>query len=116
LTNFIQRLTGGILVGATYALVALGFSLVFRVTGVINLAQGAFCVIGALVSWSLEARFGWPTILAVPSAVLVTTIFGTTLGACTFVPGLVRLSNANMLMLTAGLLTLIEGSLLLIWG
>jgi branched-chain amino acid transport system permease protein len=48
--------------------------------------------------------------------VLVTTAAGTAVGALTFVPGLSRLSNANMLMLTAGLLTLTEGALLLLWG
>ena len=45
--DFVQILIGGLVVGATYALIAVGFSLVYQVTGVINLAQGAACVVAA---------------------------------------------------------------------
>ncbi len=102
--------------GAIYALVALGFSLVHRVTGIINLSQGAFCVLGALMAWTLQVGWGLPVWAAVPGAVLATAAAGALIGATTFVPGLSRLSNSNMLMLTAGLLTLLEGLMLLVWG
>lgn len=114
--EFVQIVVGGLLTGATYALVALGLYLVYRVTGVINLAQGAFVVLGALVTWSLQTVFGWGTVSAVLIAVLATAAVGSLLGAATFVPGLAKLSNGNMLMLTAGLLTLMEGALLVLWG
>ncbi len=54
--------------------------------------------------------------LAALGAVLATTAFGAALGAATFVPALSRLPNSSMLMLTAGLLTLIEGVVLVVWG
>ena len=116
MTEFIQILIGGLIVGSTYALIALGFSLVYRVNSVINLAQGGFCLLGALTAYSLTATLRWPVVVAVPVAVATTTIFGIILGVAAFVPGLKRLSNANMLMLTAGLLTLIEGLLMVLWG
>src|SRR3954465_14157038 len=106
MVEFVQIIGGGIVVGSIYALIALGFSLVYRVTGVINLTQGGFCVLGALTAYTLATSLGWPVGVAVLVAALGTTVFGTCLGAATFVPGLGRLSNANMLMLTAGLLTL----------
>ncbi len=108
--EFVQILIGGVLVGATYALIALGLSLVYRVTGVINLAQGAFCLLGALLAWTLETGLGWSAAPAALAAIAATTAIGILVGAATFVPGLARLSNANMLMLTAGLLTLAEGA------
>jgi branched-chain amino acid transport system permease protein len=114
--DFVQILIGGLVVGATYALIAVGFSLVYQVTGVINLAQGAACVVAALLAWSLEIHTGLPVVAAAPLAAVAATLLGTGLGAVTFVPGLARLSNANMLMLTAGLLTLAEGLFLLVWG
>lgn len=114
--QFLQILSGGVAVGATYALVALGIYLVYRVTGVINLAQGAFCILGALAAYSLHTSLGWGTGLAALGGVAITTAVGTALGAVTFVPGLSRLSNGSMLMLTAGLLTAIEGLLLAGWG
>jgi branched-chain amino acid transport system permease protein len=107
---------GGLLQGSVFAIIALGFALVFRVTGVINLSQGAFCIVGALTMYTLEQTLGWPAPLAALGAVLGTTAFGAALGAATFVPALARLPNSSMLMLTAGLLTLIEGLVLVVWG
>ncbi len=107
---------GGLLQGSVFAIIALGFALVFRVTGVINLSQGAFCIVGALTMYTLEQTLTWPAPLAALGAVVATTAFGTALGAATFVPALARLPNSSMLMLTAGLLTLIEGAVLVVWG
>lgn len=114
--TFVQILVGGVMQGAIFALVALGFSLVHRVTGVINLSQGAFCVVGALVAYTMQVRWGWPAAAAALGAVFATAGGGAVLGAAAFVPGLSRLSNSNMLMLTAGLLTLLEGLVLVVWG
>ena len=58
MVQFLQILYGGVAVGATYALLALGLYLVYRVTGVINLAQGGFCVLGALTAYTLQDAFG----------------------------------------------------------
>ena len=114
--EFIQIVLGGLQVGCIYALVALGFSLVYRVTNVINLAQGAFCLIGALGTYWLQVEFGWGLWAAALAAISATTLIGALVGATAFVPGLTRLSNANMLMLTAGLLTLFEGLMLVTFG
>ena len=116
MTELAQIVIGGLLVGATYALIALGLYLVYRVTGVINLAQGGFCVLGALIAWTLQVQLGWTALPAVLLAILATTAAGILLGAAAFVPGLARLSNGNMLMLSAGLLTMIEGVLVVAWG
>ncbi|MDF2115195.1 ABC transporter permease [Roseiarcaceae bacterium H3SJ34-1] len=107
---------GGLLQGGVFALLALGFALVYRVTGVVNLCQGAFCVLGALSMYTLEQTLGWPAALAATGAVVLTTLFGALLGLATFVPALNRLPNSSMLMLTAGLLTLVEGLVLIFWG
>ena len=109
-------IVGGLLQGSVFAIVALGFALVYRVTGVINLSQGAFCIVGALTMYTLEVTLGWPAPLAALGGVVGTTLLGTVLGAATFVPALSRLPNSSMLMLTAGLLTLIEGAVLVVWG
>ena len=112
----IAIIVGGLLQGSVFAIVALGFALVFRVTGVINLSQGAFCIVGALSMYTLQQTLGWPAALAALGAVAGTTLFGAALGAATFVPALARLPHSSMLMLTAGLSTLIEGLVLVAWG
>ena len=112
----VQIVIGGLLQGSLFAVVALGFSLVFRMTGVINLSQGAFCVLGALIAVSLEESFRLPPLLAVPAAALGATALGLAVGFAVFVPALARLPNSSMLMLTAGLLTLVQGLMLVVWG
>jgi branched-chain amino acid transport system permease protein len=114
--QFAQILVGGILQGGVFAIVALGISLVFRVTGIINLVQGGFCIIGALALYSFQSDLGWPLPLAFLAAIAVTTLLGAALGAASFVPSLSRLSTGSMLMLTAGLLTFINGLALVVWG
>lgn len=116
MNEFLQIVISGLQVGCIYALIALGFSLVYRVTNVINLSQGAFCLLGALFTYTLEVQMGWGLPAAALVAMLATTLLGAVAGAFAFVPGLPRLSNANMLMLTAGLLTLFEGAMLVTWG
>lgn len=116
MTDFLQITLNGILVGIMYALIALGFSLVYRVTSVINLSQGGFCILGALGAYALEVNAGWGLPAAFLVSTLAVTLIGAAIAAFVFVPGLHRLSNANMLMLTAGLLTLLSGSMLLVWG
>ncbi|WP_443586383.1 hypothetical protein, partial [Salmonella enterica] len=49
-------------------------------------------------------------------SIVAVTVLGLLLGAGALVPGLSRLSNANMLMMTAGMLTLLEGLMLVVWG
>lgn len=116
MSELIQIIVGGLQVGCIYALIALGFSLVYRVTNVINLAQGIFCLLGALGAYFMQTHFGWGLIASALAAIALTVVVGTLAGYIAFVPGLSRLSNANMLMLSAGLLTLLEGLILVVWG
>jgi branched-chain amino acid transport system permease protein len=107
---------GGLVEGSVFAMVAIGFALVFRVTGTINLAQGAFVVLGALAMYSFEQTVGLPAWLAALAALAVAALVGIVLALAVFVPGLRRLPPSGMVMLTSGLLTLFEGAALLVWG
>ena len=62
LSAIFQIVIGGLLQGGVFAIVALGFSLVFRVTNVVNLSQGAFCVLGAMGMYYFQVVFGWPVL------------------------------------------------------
>lgn len=113
---FLQICIDGLVAGSVYAVVALGFSLVYRVSGAVNLAQGGFCLVAALTGHTFGESWGWPLPLATAAAVVVTVAVGTVAGRLTFVPATLRLSNPNVLMLTVGLLTMIEGAALVVWG
>src|ERR1700682_5205942 len=107
---------GGLVVGSVFALVAIGFALVYRATGTIHLAQGAFVVLGALSLYSFEQPQHWPPALAALAALAVAALVGVVLAAGVFAPGLRRLPPSGMVMLTSGMLTLFEGAALLVWG
>lgn len=63
--DFLQFLVAGIAVGALYALVALGFVIIYKATGVINFAQGALLLIGAYLTYWFHDERGLPFILGV---------------------------------------------------
>ena len=63
-----QQLVNGVLLGATYALFALGFTLMFGVLRVINLTYGFYFSAGALVALWLARAQGWPVWAALPAA------------------------------------------------
>jgi ABC-type branched-subunit amino acid transport system permease subunit len=107
---------GGLVQGSVFALVAIGFALVYRVTGTVNLAQGAFVVLGALATYSFEVTLGWPVALAALAALAVAALAGYVIAVAVFAPGLRRLPPSGMVILTGGLLTLFEGAALLVWG
>ena len=112
----LEIIIGGLLQGSAFALVALGFALIYRVTGTINLAQGAFVVVGALSLYSLHQTLGLPLWLAFLLSLLATVLLGSLLARFVLEPGLRKLPPSGMVMLGAGLLTLFEGAILLGWG
>ena len=63
-----QQLVNGVLLGATYALFALGFTLMFGVLRVINLTYGFYFSAGALIALWLTRSLGWPILAALPAA------------------------------------------------
>lgn len=75
MAEFLQFLVSGLTVGATYALAALGFTLIYNATRVINFAQGEFIMLGGMVS-SLLVGAGWPLWAAGIVAVLVPAVVG----------------------------------------
>ncbi|MFC5475834.1 branched-chain amino acid ABC transporter permease [Paraherbaspirillum soli] len=75
LSQFLQFLYSGITVGAAYALAALGFTIIYNTSGVINFAQGEFIMLGGMLSVALVAT-GVPLPLAIVLAVAATGLVG----------------------------------------
>lgn len=73
---FLQAVVNGVLLGVFYALIALGFSLIFGVMRVINFAHGQMYVIGAFIAYYFIARFHLNYFLVLFLAVCVTGVFG----------------------------------------
>ncbi len=75
MSQFLQLFFSGTTVGATYALAALGFSMIYNASGVINFAQGEFIMLGGMVAAVLSAA-GVSLPLAILAAVVVVTLVG----------------------------------------
>ncbi len=108
-----QYLTTGITVGAVYALVALGFSLIYNASHVINFAQGEFVMIGGMSAVSLVAA-GLPLILAVPLAVAVTVMVGMLLEKFAVEPAR-GASVVTLIIITIGASIFLRGLAAIVW-
>jgi len=107
-------LVGGLLSGVMYSLVALGFVLIYKASGVFNFAQGAMVFFAAL-SFVGFMELGAPFWLALPITIALMALLG--LGIERFVlRPLVNQHEITLLMATIGLTFVIEGVAQLVWG
>jgi len=115
MTSLLQTLTLGVLVGAVYALMASGLTLVFGVMRVINIAHGALGVLAAFLTWTLWDSLGLDPLLAIP--VVVVVMFGIGWLVYQLVVKRVRGSHVTMTVLaTFGVAILLEGVMGYVWG
>ncbi|MBW2407709.1 MAG: branched-chain amino acid ABC transporter permease [Deltaproteobacteria bacterium] len=111
---FLMTITTGIMVGGIYALVALGWVLIYKCSGVLNLAMGEMTLIGAYISLSFYAM-GIPFLLSL----LFSLIIGLVLGILTeriFLDKLIGEPVLTVIMVTVGLSFFFKGTVELIWG
>lgn len=111
---FIEVLVGGLLSGVMYSLVAIGFVLIYKTSGVLNFAQGAMLLFAALTFVSLVER-GVPFVLALMATVGVMAALGITIERTVLRP-LVNKPPITLFMATLGLSYIIEGLAQLLWG
>ncbi|RLK47908.1 ABC transporter permease [Microbacterium telephonicum] len=69
-------LLAGLVSGSTYALLAVGVSLIFGVSNIVNFAHGAVFAIGGMLGWFLAAVLGWPLWAVLTGVVLATSVLG----------------------------------------
>jgi branched-chain amino acid transport system permease protein len=109
-----QYLITGVTVGSTYGLTALGFTIIFNTTGIINFAQGEFVMLGGMLAVFLAAA-GIPLPGAVLLAVAGATLVGALMERLTIRP----LQNApaiNLIIVTIGVSILVRGLVSLVFG
>jgi branched-chain amino acid transport system permease protein len=109
-------LIGGVITGAIYALLAVGYSLIFSVSGALNLAQGAFVAFGALVMYAFTHNAGLPVPVAFIASLAVVCAAVGIIEWTVIRPAVTQISHSSLLMMMGGLLTAFEGAAFLIWG
>lgn len=107
------QLLNGIIIGTLYGIIALGVTLTFGITGIVNFALGAFMAIGAYVVWYLTDSLGLAYPLAIVLAVVATALGGLVADQTLF--RFTRNNLINGLIVSIGLISVIQAALLLIW-
>ena len=114
LSFFAEVLIGGLLSGVMYSLVAIGFVLIYKTSGVLNFAQGAQLLFAALTFVSLVER-GVPFALALVLTFALMVLLGLAIERTVLRP-LVNQPPITLFMATLGLSYVIEGVAQLLWG
>ncbi|MBI3740365.1 MAG: branched-chain amino acid ABC transporter permease [Chloroflexi bacterium] len=128
MTVLLQLILSGIMVGSIYSLVALGFVLIYKSSGIINVAQGQMLMIGGFVSWtflsgiqlpdSLATIFGskyFPIPIAIALSVLVAILMGLIIERLLLRP-MIGQPILAVVMMTIALAAFMDGMTTLLWG
>ncbi|HOE08433.1 MAG TPA: hypothetical protein PLV89_06105, partial [Treponemataceae bacterium] len=117
----IQYIISGLIYGSIYAVIALGFNIVYNATGIINFAQGEFVMLGGMITHSFSKIMSLP--LALLAAVLITAVIGGFI-ELVLIRNIGRLAKKKlkkapemqMTIMTIGISILLRETALTIWG
>lgn len=110
-----ETIFSGVALGAKYALVALGFVIVFKATGVINFAQASFVLIGGFAAWQFAATWGIDFYLSLPLSMLAGAALGLAVEALVL-RRLVGEQPFALIMVTIGILYVLDNVATAVWG
>ncbi|MGF6637310.1 branched-chain amino acid ABC transporter permease [Paraburkholderia sp. MM6662-R1] len=115
MTLFVQFIIDGILLGGLYALMAIGFSLSYGVTRIINFAHGEFIMLGAYAAFWMFHLWGFDPLAAMPLAIALVVV----VGVLTFELSIARVLKApqiNQILLTFGVGLVLENLAVILWS
>ena len=115
MSDFLQVCVIGIAEGAKFALVALGFVVIYRATGVINFAQGGFVLLGAYLTYNVAETWGLPFYVGVVVAMVGGALVGALVERIALRP-MIGQPPFTSIMITIGVLYVLEQVVTSIWG
>ncbi len=115
MTVLVQLILSGLMVGSIYSLVALGFVLIYKSSGIINVAQGQMLMIGAYVMWTFLVWLKLPFLLAVLLTILIAILLGLLVERLLLRP-LIGQPVLAVVMMTIALAAFLDGVTTMLWG
>jgi len=113
--SLLQFLFSGLMVGAIYALIALGLNIVFNATGAVNFAQGEFAMLGGMLGASVLSATGLPLVLVIVVTIGAVTAVGVLMERLIVRP--IRHADVlNVIIVTIGASILIKGAVMVTLG
>ena len=112
-----QIIANGLYLGAQYALIALGLTLIFSLMNVLNFAHGQMYVFGGFVTYTVVVQFGLPFIVGLVASAAILAIMGAAIEKFLFAP-VVRRSKReeSTMLLAAGVAFFLDAVILLLFG
>ncbi len=111
---FLSYLIGGLGLGSVYAIIALGYSMVYGIAKMLNFAHGDVIMVGAFVAY-LAMRAGLPVFLAVILSIIVCTVLGVVVERLAYKP-LREASSLSVLITAIGVSYFLQNAAMLLWG
>ena len=113
--SFLSNLINGISLGSVYAIIALGYTMVYGIAKMLNFAHGDVIMIGAYISFCVTQYLNLPAWLSVLAAMFVCTLLGMTIERLAYKP--LRSAPSLAVLITAiGMSYFLQNLALLIWG
>ena len=115
MTQFLSYLCNGISLGSVYAIIALGYTMVYGIAKMLNFAHGDVIMIGAYIAFCAMQYWGFPPVISIIVAMLVCTALGVTIERLAYKP--LRQATSLAVLITAiGMSYLLQNIALLVWG
>ncbi|MFN2521176.1 MAG: branched-chain amino acid ABC transporter permease [Candidatus Limnocylindria bacterium] len=111
----LQIVAGGVAIGGIYALITLGFVLIYKATDVLNLAQGEMLMVGAYVSYALLTQVGLPFWAALAGTIAFAVALGLAIERAALRP-LIGEPVISVIMVTIGLSIVLRSAVILFYG
>jgi len=115
MTEFLSYLIPGIMTGFIYALIALGFVLIYKCSGVLNLAQGELVIIGAYVFYALRGQMGFPLSVSILGTIVSAIVLGLLVERLVIRP-LIGQPILAVILVTLAIAVILRGLMIMIWG
>lgn len=115
MNEFLQLIFGGIAAGSIYALIAIGFTLIFKATRIFNFAAGNFVTIAAFICWTAAVEWHLPMLISV----ILGMIGGALVGFLSYflaIRPMIGQPVLSTIAMTLGLSILLGGVTVLVWG
>lgn len=113
--TFLTYLINGISLGSVYAIIALGYTMVYGIAKMLNFAHGDIIMVGAYISFCVTVKLGLPTVVSVLAAMAVCTILGILIERLAYKP-LRNAASLAVLITAIGVSYFLQNTALLIWG
>jgi branched-chain amino acid transport system permease protein len=112
---FISNLINGISLGSIYAIIALGYTMVYGIAKMLNFAHGDIIMVGAYISFCAMTYLAFPPVVSILLALVVCTVLGILIEGLAYRP-LRKASSLTVLITAIGVSYFLQNAALLIWG